>query len=175
MKVQKNLQEYADVISKNIEVTIQSIMGIQYHYDLVELFNEVNTLSKKDQNIVYEKLINDYLKKIKDIDSNMVFDREQEREIDDITDFFDYDYSLENNKYVYKYGDCIEEAENIVKDFISKLFNQKGRTLTLPVTIQNIKDYGVNSIVPEKDIKRVIFWIVLRLSAIYNYCVVNSK
>lgn len=175
MKVQNNIQEYADIITKNFEERIKTIMGIKYHYDLLDLFNGVDTLSKKEQNDIYEKLINDYLQKIKGIDSNIIFDRKQEREIDDITDFFDYDSYLEskNNKCVDDY--CIEEAENIVTDFISKMFNKKGRSLTLPITIQNIEDYGVNSIISGKDMKKVIFWIVLKLSVIYNYSVVNSK
>ena len=179
MKVQNNnLQEYADNISKNFEERIKKIKAIEYHYDLFGLFKIIDKLSKEEKIITYEMLINDYLEKIKGLDRNMIFDRKHDRNIDDITDFFDYNYSKEdnseeNNKYEYPYCEAQEEAEHVVSDLISKIFNQKGRTLTLPVTIQYIVDYGISGIVPEEDIEKAILWIILKLATIYNYFVEN--
>ncbi len=174
MKVQKNnLQECADNISQKLEERIKKIMAIEYHYNLLDFFKEIDKFTEEEQLFAYELLMNDYLKKIKDFDSNIILDRKQDRKIDDITDFFDYDYYSKNKDNVSndEYYDVMEEAEYVVANFISKIFNQKGRTLTLPVTIQNIKDYGVSSVVPEKDMKKVIYWIILKLAVIYNYYV----
>lgn len=94
MKVQKNnLQEYADNISKKFEERIKKIRAIEYHYDLFDLFKEIDKLSKEEKTITYEMLINDYLEKIKDLDCKKYLDKEHNRDIDDIMDFFDYDYS----------------------------------------------------------------------------------
>ena len=70
---------------------------------------------------------------------------------------------------------AMKKAENIVTDFSSKILNQKDRDLPLTITIQNIEPYSVNSIILKRDMKKVVFGIVLKLSAIYNYYAVNSK
>lgn len=179
MKVQNNnLQECVDNISKTFEERIKKIRAIEYHYDLFDLFKEVDKLSKEEKTIIYEMLINDYLEKIKVLDYNMIFDKKRERDVDDIMDFFDYDYSenkiLErSNNWEDSYSEAQEEAEHVVFDLISKMFNQKGRTLILPVTIQYIVDYGISSVVPEEDIEKAILWIILNLATIYNYYAVN--
>lgn len=179
MKVQNNnLQEYADNISKDFEERIKKIKAIEYHYDLFDLFKEIDKLSEKEKITTYEMLINDYLEKIKSLDYNMLFDKKQERDIENIMDFFDYDYSenkpLErSNNWEDSYSEASEEAEHVVYDLISKMFNQKGRTLMLPVTIQYIVDYGISSVVPKEEIEKAILWIILNLATIYNYYAVN--
>ena len=147
------------------------------HINLFEL-EETRKKDTLEKTITYEMLINDYLEKIKDLDCKKYLDKEHNRDIDDILDFFDYDYSenkiLErSNNWEYTCCEAQEEAEHVVFDLISKMFNQKGRTLMLPVTIQYIVDYGISSVVPDEDIEKAILWIILKLATIYNYYAVN--
>ena len=185
MKVQEkgSLSNYADKIKTNLEERIKEIKAIEYHYDLLEYFKSLESLSDKEQMTTLELIINDYLEKFKKFDPDKISILQKRRDVDDTIDFFDYDYISDEDKETsieegidfpvckreYKYVSEIEEADHTVSDLLSKLNNKDGREICLPISIQNLIDYSINNTIPNENMKKVIYRIILDLSVLYIY------
>ena len=190
MKVQnESVVACADTIKTNLEERIKKIMAIEYHYELEDFFNHLKSLPEEEQMTVLEYMINDYLQKIKQFGPDKILEVIEKRDLTDIVDFFDYDYIADEDKEMvkddkfdfpvcktkYKYTSVMEEADHTIYDLISKLSSKNGCEITLPISIENIIDFSINNVVPKKDMKKVIYWIILNLSVAYNYAINLNK
>lgn len=149
-------------IKTQLEERIKKIDNIEYHYDLFKLFSNLKSLSDNKKNIIYENLINNYLENIKR--KNLITIENIEDKKEEIMDFFNYNYYLDddNEKAIYMYLET--EAESIVNDLISKTLNENDRNLNLPLKLEIIKEFCINSKVDKGDIEKVIVLIILQLS-----------
>lgn len=62
------------------------------------------------------------------------------------------------------------EAGLITDDLIDKCFYRKGRTIKRPISICNLTEYSISSIIRKKDVNNVIKMIILKLAITY-YCI----
>ena len=67
------------------------------------------------------------------------------------------------------FEDVIEEANIICDDLVKKITNSNGRSIDLPVSIDSIIDYGISTYVNPKDIDKLLYYITIKLSVIYNF------
>lgn len=172
------LQRRANAIVFSIEDKIRKIMAIEYHYNLDYIFKNTLDLCDEDKYGVYEILINYYLKEISKLDSNMVLKEiyktgegkslKKLHEIENIIDFFDCSI-FEQNDSSMDLDEKEEEASVIAFDLIAKVLGKNERKLDLPIKIQNIKDFCINSTIKERDMHHLFFFIILDLSVVYNY------
>ena len=152
MKEKLPLKQYIDTISHEFENSTKKIMAIEYHYDLEKIFSITDNLSLKEKYSLYEVLINDYLKKIKLLE-NYPSMNDISKDINDITEFYE----------------AMEEADDIVDDLYLKLIGFNGRNLKLPIKLDDIINLQIRGIINSDDIEKVIYWVILELSVLYNY------
>ena len=128
------------------------------HIDLVLIFKEFD-------NNKLESFINFYLDCIKNI-TNKVIDI---KICDSILDYFDYNYNVSDYETRTKNYGIMEEANIICDDLIKKITNSNDRNITLPISLNNIIDYSISSYINNEDINKVIYYILIKLSIIYNF------
>ena len=63
----------------------------------------------------------------------------------------------------------MEEANIICDDLIKKICNTNNRTISLPISIKNLVDYSISSYISNKDINKLLYFITVKLSIIYNF------
>ena len=152
--MEKNFQQYADIIKDNVNKDFKTITSIVYKYDVRKIIEGFNTLSKKDLDKVLEVCINDSLTKIKS-----------------------YNMDLEQYKKVSSDEDSteevLEEANTVADDLVMKTFGHNGRKLELPISLDFIKTYCIHTMVKEKDIQLTILYIYLILSCVC-YCLEHN-
>ena len=143
---------------------IDEILNTKYHYNLASIFSDICDLSILKQYSIYDEIINNYLEKIKlECKSDVIYKCEDE--IVKVLDFYDYDYYFgDENRMDY----LENEADEIVFDLVLKLFEENGRNLKMPIKIENLIQFSMNSKISENEISKVIWWIILRLSVIYK-------
>ena len=117
-----NLIDDTDVNYKKKNNNTKKIMAIEYHYDLEKIFSITDNLSLKEKYSLYEVLINDYLKKIKLLE-NYPSMNDISKDINDITEFYDYTYGVDDQKEESTLYEAMEEADDIVDDLYLKLFD----------------------------------------------------
>lgn len=117
---------------------------------------------------MYEVLINDYLKKIKLLE-NYPSMNDISKDINDITEFYDYTYGVDDQKEESTLYEAMEEADDIVDDLYLKLIGFNGRNLKLPIKLDDIINLQIRGIINSDDIEKVIYWVILKLSVLYNY------
>ena len=142
MKEKLPLEQYIDTISHKFENSTKKIMAIEYHYDLEKIFSITDNLSYTEKYYLYEALINDYLRKIK---------------------------SLKNHLSMNDIAEAMEEADDIVDDLYLKLIGLNGRNLKLPIKLDDVINLQIRGIINSDDIEKVIYWVILKLSVLYNY------
>ena len=142
MKEKLPLEQYIDTISHEFENSTKKIMAIEYHYDLEKIFSITDNLSYTEKYYLYEALINDYLRKIK---------------------------SLKNHLSMNDIAKDMEEADDIVDDLYLKLIGLNGRNLKLPIKLDDVINLQIRGIINSDDIEKVIYWVILKLSVLYNY------
>lgn len=155
-----------DMCCEMLDKQISKIIDIEYHYNLLEIFSEIDSLPSDKQDDIYNKMINNYLRKIKNNGSMELFDKYQD-DIDDVCEFYDYSYYYEGDNLRLRYLE--HEADEITNDLIFKLFNDKGRELLLPIDYKYIIQFSVSSNISAERVKMIIWWIIMRLSVIYNF------
>lgn len=168
MKEKLPLEQYIDTISHEFENSTKKIMAIEYHYDLEKIFSITDNLSLKEKYSLYEALINDYLKKIKSLKNHPSMN-DIEKDINDITEFYDYTYGVDDQKEESTLYEAMEEADDIVDDLYLKLIGVNGRNLKLPIKLDDIINLQIRGIINSDDIEKVIYWVILKLSVLYNY------
>ncbi len=159
------MNEQAITLSNCLDNKVEKVIEVEKNYNLVKIFE--NKLPQDEKDKIYEMLINDYLKKIKELKLKTI---NSSVDIDDITRFFDYDYffKTENSEKKYPYSDLEDEADCIADDLVLKVLNNNNRKIDLPIKIDIIKEYCFSSKIKSEDIEKAILWIILRLSVIYN-------
>ncbi len=168
MKEKLPLEQYIDTISHEFENSTKKIMAIEYHYDLEKIFSITDNLSLKEKYSLYEALINDYLKKIKSLKNHPSMN-DIAKDINDITEFYDYTYGVDDQKEESTLYEAMEEADDIVDDLYLKLIGVNGRNLKLPIKLDDIINLQIRGIINSDDIEKVIYWVILKLSVLYNY------
>ena len=168
MKEKLPLEQYIDTISHEFENSTKKIMAIVYHYDLEKIFSITDNLSLKEKYSLYEALINDYLKKIKSLKIHPSMN-DIAKDINDITEFYDYTYGVDDQKEESTLYEAMEEADDIVDDLYLKLIGFNGRNLKLPIKLDDIINLQIRGIINSDDIEKVIYWVILKLSVLYNY------
>ena len=168
MKEKLPLEQYIDTISHKFENSTKKIMAIEYHYDLEKIFSITDNLSLKEKYSLYETLINDYLKKIKSLKNHPSMN-DIAKDINDITEFYDYTYEVDKQKEESTLYEAMEEADDIVDDLYLKLIGVNGRNLKLPIKLDDIINLQIRGIINSDDIEKVIYWVILKLSVLYNY------
>lgn len=160
-----NVSSCIDTICNNFENSIVEIMNIKYFYDLKSFFSTGSNLSDDEKNTLYENLINNYLLKIKELNKNVELNRFSSS-VDDYLDFFSNGY---NKQYDKEYSDIESEGDEIADDLYLKLIGTNNRSLELPIRLSEIKKYQVHSIIDDKNIEKVIQWVILKLAIMYTY------
>lgn len=168
MKEKLPLEQYIDTISHEFENSTKKIMAIEYHYDLVKIFSITDSLSLKEKYSLYEALINDYLKKIKSLKNHPSMN-DIAKDINNITEFYDYTYGVDKQNEESTLYEVMEEADDIVDDLYLKLIGVNGRNLKLPIKLDDIINLQIRGIINSDDIEKVIYWVILKLSVLYNY------
>lgn len=168
MKEKLPLKQYLETISKKFENNTKKIMAIEYHYDLINMFAEINDLSAEEKYSLYEMLINDYLNKIKSLKYHPKLN-EIAGDINDITEFYNYTYKIDDKSRESTLYEIEEEADDIVDDLYLKLFNSNGRKLQLPIRIGDIINLQIRGFISKGDLDKVFYWIILKLSVMYSY------
>lgn len=168
MKEKLPLEQYIDTISHEFENSTKKIMAIEYHYDLEKIFSITDSLSLKEKYSLYESLINNYLKKIKSLKNHPSMN-DIAKDINDITEFYDYTYGVDDQKEESTLYEAMEEADDIVDDLYLKLIGFNGRNLELPIKLDDIINLQIRGIISSNNIEKVIYWVILKLSVLYNY------
>ena len=160
-----NVSSCIDTICNNFENSILEIMNIKYYYDLKSFFLTGKDLSKDDKYSLYENLINNYLLKIKKLNKKVELKRFSSS-VDDCLDFFSNGYDKQCNEYL---ADVESEGDEIADDLYLKLIGMNNRDLELPINLREIIKYQIHSIIDDKDIEKVIQWVILKLAIMYTY------
>ena len=168
MKEKLPLKQYIDTISHEFENSTKKIMAIEYHYDLEKIFSITDNLSYTEKYYLYEALINDYLRKIKSLKNHLSMN-DIAKDINDITEFYDYTYGVDDPKEESTLYEAMEEADDIVDDLYLKLIGLNGRNLKLPIKLDDVINLQIRGIINSDDIEKVIYWVILKLSVLYNY------
>ena len=154
-----------DTICNNFENSILEIMNIKYYYDLKSIFSIESNLSEDDKYSLYENLINSYLFKIKELNKNIELNKFN-RKIDDYLYFFSYRFDNQNEEDL---SDVESEGDEIADDLYLKLIGINNRNLELPINLKEIINYQIHSLIDDKDVEKVIQWIILKLAIMYTY------
>lgn len=128
------------------------------HIDLVLIFKEFD-------NNKLESFINFYLDRIKNITNKVI----NIKICDSILEYFDYNYNVSDSENRTKNYGIMEEANIICDDLVKKITNSNERSITLPISLNNIIDYSISSYINSEDINKVIYYILIKLSIIYNF------
>ena len=168
MKEKLPLEQYIDTISHKFENSTKKIMAIEYHYDLEKIFSITDNLSYTEKYYLYEALINDYLRKIKSLKNHLSMN-DIAKDINDITEFYDYTYGVDDPKEESTLYEAMEEVDDIVDDLYLKLIGLNGRNLKLPIKLDDVINLQIRGIINSDDIEKVIYWVILKLSVLYNY------
>ena len=162
------LKQYLETISNKFENNTKKIMVIEYHYDLINVFAETNDLSAEEKYSLYDMLINDYLNKIKALKYPPKLN-EISGDINNIMEFYDYTYKIDDKSLESTLYEIEEEADDIVDDLYLKIFNSNGRNLQLPIRTEDIVNLQIRGFISKDDLDKVFYWIILRLSVMYSY------
>lgn len=166
-KPEEIVNKCVDNILLDFEDKMKKIMTIQYHYNLFDTFDQLNSVDESMQFTIYEVLINNYLNKLKDLNYNEVM--KNIYEIEEILDFFDFYHFSNSNDDIKGYVRIEEEAEQITDELLSKVLKSKGSKINLPISIKNIKEFYISNIQRQEDINKIFMWIILKLSVTYHY------
>lgn len=140
-----------------LEELIDSINSFEFHYSLEIIFKDDNNL---------ENLINYYLEKIRNT-CNIENINNLSIKSNSISKHFDYNYVVSDNDIIKNNSNIIEEAEIISDDLIYKVLGRNNRYISLPISLNNICNYSISNYINDKDINKVIYWIILKLAIIY--------
>lgn len=139
-----------------LNAIVDSALNDHFELDLIFKNCSISTL---------EEFINYYLIEISNM-TNKVIDI---KICDSILEHFDYNFNvsdLESRKRNYS---IMEEANIICDDLIKKICNTNNRTISLPISIKNLVDYSISSYISNKDINKLLYFITVKLSIIYNF------
>lgn len=155
---------------------INNVVNVLYNYNLFQHLPENLNSTKDSQEIVIENIINYYLSEIDKLNNAEKKLKEKYHDIQEIIDYFSCvnDKKL-NEKLKNKYSVIEDNGECIADDLINKLFLKDKRKLALPIKVEIIKSYCISSLIQEEDIEKVFWWIILKLSATYNFLRNNSE
>lgn len=128
------------------------------HFDLEVIFNGC---SNKD----IEGFINYYLNNIKNITNKVI----NISICNTALESFDYNYQVNDQELFKANANVMEEANIICDDLVKKITNSNGRSIELPVSIDSIIDYGISSYINPKDINKLLYYVTIKLSVIYNF------
>ena len=128
------------------------------HFDLEVIFNGC---SNKD----IEGFINYYLNNIKNITNKVI----NISIFNTAVESFDYNYQVNDEELFKANANVMEEANIICDDLVKKITNSNGRSIELPVSIDSIIDYGISSYINPKDINKLLYYVTIKLSVIYNF------
>ena len=128
------------------------------HFNLEEIFKNS---THKD----LEEYINCYLEKIKNINNKTI----NVSICNTVLESFDYNYQVTDEELIKANENVIEEANIICDDLIKKITNSNGRGIDLPVNIDSIIDYGISTYVKPEDIDKLLYYVTIKLSVVYNF------
>ena len=159
-------KDFTKDVVRCFDEKINTIKSIVYHYNLLDMIPNFIEMNENERKQKIEDIINFYLNKIKEQNSEEII-RKHRSSIDDITEFFNYSYFDKCNDTML--SNIQEEAEYIADSFVQKLFTTTGNKLILPVRYEDIKNYCIISTIDEKYTDYVFLWIILKLAVVYNY------
>lgn len=146
-----------DKVIDTIKVLDSLVNKKDGHQNLESIFKDFD-------HILISDLMNYYLNKINvNLDNNINID-----ECNSILELYDYNYKVidfEKRKNNYS---IMEEANIITDDLIEKLKNTNGRSITLPININNLIDYSISHYISESNVDKVLYYILIKLVIIYN-------
>lgn len=163
MKLSKE-DDYFKQIIDSFNQKLDDITSIKYHYDLFDIFKNINNQTENVKNDILEKLINNYLIEIKKSNIKDILDLDEEN-INSTLEFFSYEYFCKGEKSM-QYYDLENEADHIANDLINKVLGTNNRTIQLPLKIKNIIQFNISSTIDEQDITKVIMWVIMKLSVV---------
>ena len=158
------MENYVDNITDNISNKIHKILDIEYHYDVLKLFDEIKDLSEDEKCRVIGDIINSLLLKIRDIDNikdkiyEFYGEGKYDKYVEDLISFFATDESEEVQS----------EGEIVAIDLINKTLGKNRRKLELPIEVDSIKNYCINSCIRDEDTELVLMWVVIKLICMYH-------
>lgn len=164
-----SIEKYKDKVLNNINDKIDTIKKIEYHYNLKDLFNDLKNLSLEQKERTYESIINSQLETISKHNFDDITTIKKKHDIGDIQEFFSYSFFSKNEEENNQFCAIEEEAEYVADDLIAKVCGKNGRSISLPISLSNIKNYCIHSVVSEDGIDKTILWIILDLSIICSY------
>ena len=140
------------------ELNIITNAALTDHFNLEEIFSGC---SHKD----IEGFINYYLDNIKKITNKVI----NISICNTALESFDYNYQVSDEELFKANANVMEDANIICDDLVKKITNSNGRSIDLPVSIDSIIDYGISTYVNPKDIDKLLYYITIKLSVIYNF------
>lgn len=163
MKLSKD-NDYCKQIIDSFNQKLDDITAIKYHYDLFDIFKNINKQTQDVKNDILEKLINKYLFEIKNADIKNILDLEKEN-INSTLEFFSYEYFCQSEESM-QYYDFENEADDIANDLINKVLGTNDRTIQLPLKINDIIQFHISSTIDKQDINKVLMWTIMKLSVV---------
>lgn len=140
------------------ELDLITNAALTEHFDLEVIFNGY---SNKD----IEGFINYYLNNIKNITNKVINISICNTALESV----DYNYQVNDEELFKANANVMEEANIICDDLVKKITNSNGRSIELPVSIDSIIDYGISSYINPKDINKLLYYVTIKLSVIYNF------
>lgn len=128
------------------------------HFNLEEIFKNC---THKD----LESFINSYLDKIRNITNKTI----NVTICNTVLESFDYNFQVSDEEIRRANENVMEEANIICDDLIKKITNSNGRSIELPVSIDSIIDYGISTYVRVEDIDKLLYYVTIKLSVVYNF------
>lgn len=103
-----------------------------YNYSLLKDLPQFMNLDAENQEMIIEKLINYYLKKIKKLNNEKKI-KDKYYDIQEVTDYFSYLYNKKlSEKEKNRYSVIEDCGETIADDLIDKIFLDNNRKVELP-------------------------------------------
>lgn len=163
MKLSEKNDYYKQIID-SFNQKLDDITSIKYHYNLFEVFKNLDKQSTETQQNIFEKLINNYLTEIKKTNIKDILVLEEEN-INNTLEFFSYEYFCKNQSNIQCY-DLENEADDVANDLINKVIGINDRTIQLPLKINDIIQFNINGNINKKDINKVLMWVIMKLSVV---------
>lgn len=172
----ENIKNKENDIINFFDSKINNVIELLYNYNLFKSLPKNFILNEDEREKIIENIINYYLKKISELNKNEAKIKNEYHNIQEVIDYFSYlNDSNINEKQKNSYSIIEDNGECIADDLISKLFINDKRKITFPIKYNIIKQYCISSLISEENIDNVFFWIILKLSATYNFLKYNLK
>lgn len=154
-------------ISKNFSEEVKKINSEDTYSSLEKFISSFNGLTDDEIDDVLEKQINEKLKSMVKITKEKNISDEKFKKyyrlFDDMSDSF-----LDKNT---DYG-LVEEADRIADNLFRISAGYKGRKIDHPIKLKYIKEYSIECIYSDDDIKNILYYMLLDLS-IFDYILNN--